>query len=65
MREEITVEISPSGDVKISVKGVKGKSCKALTKGLEAEFGDVQNTHTTGEFNEVEQVSQTGQKAKS
>jgi len=57
MKEEIVVEISPSGDVKISVKGIKGKSCKALTKGLEAEFGDVQSTHTTGEFNETEQKS--------
>ena len=50
--EEITVEISPSGDVKISVKGVKGKSCKELTKNLEEALGDVKESKTTREYNE-------------
>ena len=50
--EEITVEISPSGDVKISVKGVKGKSCKELTKKLEEALGDVKESKTTREYNE-------------
>ena len=55
MSEEITVTISPDGIVKVSVKGVKGKSCKALTKGLEAALGEVEHTAQTGEFNETAQ----------
>jgi hypothetical protein len=54
MAEEIVVEISPQGEVKVSVKGVKGKSCKDLTKNLEAAFGAVTEVTKTGEFNEPE-----------
>jgi len=56
MSEEIIVEINPQGEVKVSVKGVKGKSCKDLTKNLEAAFGSVTETKKTGEFNESEQT---------
>ena len=55
MSEEITVTISPDGNVKVSVKGVKGKSCKALTKGLEAALGDVEHSQVTREIYETEQ----------
>ena len=55
MSEEITVTITPDGNVKVSVKGIKGKSCKALTKGLEAAFGDAEHTAQTGEFYEPQQ----------
>lgn len=55
--EEIIVDISPEGEVKISVKGVKGKSCKDLTKALEAALGDVKESKTTREY--TENVQQT------
>jgi hypothetical protein len=51
--EEIMVKITPQGDVKVSVKGVKGKSCKDMTKALEAAFGDVQSSATTSEYLEA------------
>jgi hypothetical protein len=57
MAEEIIVEVSPQGEVKVSVKGVKGKSCKDMTKALEAAFGDVQSSVKTSEFNETPLVS--------
>jgi hypothetical protein len=59
MAEEITVAISPSGDVKVSVKGIKGKACKALTKHLEESFGDAQKSDTTPEYYEPERKVST------
>lgn len=50
--EEVKVEISPSGEVKISVNGVKGSSCKSLTKNLELALSDEQQTKPTKEFYE-------------
>ena len=55
--EEITVEINPQGEVKVSVKGVKGKSCTMLTKELEAALGDIEHTQVTREFIEHEQTT--------
>ena len=56
MSEEITVTIAPDGEVKVSVKGVKGKACKALTKGLEAALGEVGHSQATKEAYESEQT---------
>jgi len=53
--EQIIVTISPSGEVQVSVNGVKGKRCKDLTKNLESALGNVKETHTTREYNEHEQ----------
>lgn len=50
MAKEIIVEATPSGDVTISVNGVKGKSCKELTKKLEAALGKVAKVETTKEY---------------
>jgi len=34
----ITIEVSPSGEAKIEVDGVKGGSCKDITKPFEALY---------------------------
>ncbi len=39
--EEMTINIGPDGEVQITVKGVKGKSCKDVTKQIEAALGKV------------------------
>jgi hypothetical protein len=50
------MKVSPTGETEISVKGVKGKSCKALTKNLEEALGGVSKTTETREFHESEQT---------
>jgi hypothetical protein len=45
----ITIE---NGVPTIEVKGAKGKSCKDITKALEANLGDVAETKATGEMYE-------------
>jgi len=39
--EEIEVFIEPDGNVRIEVRGVKGKSCLDVTKDLEKALGEV------------------------
>ena len=50
----ITIE---GGSPKISVLGVKGKSCKDLTRELEAALGETTESKPTNEF--YEQAKQT------
>jgi len=49
--EKITVEISPTGETKISVTGVRGKKCLQLTEELERELGKA-DVELTGEYYE-------------
>jgi hypothetical protein len=53
MEEEITIEISPTGDTTVSVKGVKGTSCRDLTKNIEKALGTVTSDKPTPEMREV------------
>jgi hypothetical protein len=54
--QEIDVFISPEGEVKIEVRGVKGKKCLEITRGLEnALGGKVVLREHTDEFNQNEQ----------
>lgn len=55
MREQIATSIDTAGNIKVEVKGVKGKSCVALTKGLESELGTVLMDVKTGEYNAARQ----------
>ena len=50
--QSITYTISPSGKVEIVVEGVKGSSCKDLTKVIENQLGDVEKVEFTGEYYE-------------
>ena len=54
---EIDIDIKPDGTFSFGVKGVKGKSCKEVTKFLE-ELGDLINSETTSEYFE-EEVQET------
>lgn len=48
--EKIIIRIKPDATTTIEVNGVKGASCKDLTKGLEEALGAVQSEEKTGEF---------------
>ncbi len=50
MSGTIEVVIDAQGNPTVSVKGVAGKSCKDLTKGIEAALGTVTGTANTREF---------------
>ena len=52
----VTIE---NGVPHIEVKGCKGKTCKDITRQLEASLGDVESTKPTTEF--YEQAQQNNQ----
>lgn len=52
MREEITITIDAQGNVEVSVKGVKGQGCKALTREIEKALGKVTADKKTREYHE-------------
>lgn len=56
MAGEIVVNFDENGETIISVNGVKGKSCKDVTKFLERELGKVVEDKNTKEYYEVEKV---------
>ncbi|MBX9771309.1 MAG: DUF2997 domain-containing protein [Candidatus Obscuribacterales bacterium] len=47
---EIEVEISPSGEVQVHVKGVKGKQCLSITNELESLLGGDVSREFTEEY---------------
>lgn len=55
MAEEIKVTIDRKGGISYTVKGVKGKSCKELTKAIDA-LGTVTESKNTAEFCELPQA---------
>lgn len=55
--ETINVVIQPDGALTYEVKGVKGKSCKDLTKAIDA-LGTVTGTKTTSEYCELPSIGQ-------
>jgi hypothetical protein len=52
--QEILMDFDENDNPVISVKGVKGKSCKDVTKGIEQALGKVISSQTTPEYNERE-----------
>ena len=56
MAGEIVVNFDENGEAIISVNGVKGKSCKDVTKFLEKELGKVVEEKKTKEYYETEKV---------
>lgn len=51
--QELDVTIWPNGEIKIEVRGVKGPSCLAVTRELEALLGDdVRERDLTDEYRE-------------
>jgi len=53
--EEIVIRVGKDGKINLNVAGIKGGSCKDLTKALEKAFGSVVDTKNTGEFYEQQQ----------
>jgi hypothetical protein len=51
---EITIEVPLDGEMTVSVTGAKGRSCKELTRELEA-LGRVTSTEETREMYEREE----------
>ena len=53
-KKEIEIIIDKSGEVKLTVKGAKGKSCLDLSKFLEDGLGEVRERKHTPDFYEKE-----------
>ncbi len=55
VKQELEITITPQGDVRIEVIGVKGKSCVDLTKPLEDALGsEVESRTYTSTYYEYE-----------
>ena len=52
MTEEITVDISPEGVVKMDAKGFKGKGCEVLMSEIENALGKVAKVNLKPEYHE-------------
>lgn len=50
--EKITVKISAAGEIEFDVQGVRGKSCKDLTRAIE-DLGQVVESKNTAEYCQV------------
>ena len=50
MRQELQIEITPDGEVKLTVKGAPGGECLELTKKLEEELGIIVEREMTSEY---------------
>lgn len=53
MSEEIIVIIDETGEPKLEVKGVKGKTCKDFSKALEQALGNTTKDTNTTEYYEA------------
>lgn len=62
VRHEIEIEITPSGEVKLQVKGVAGAECLELTRRLEEELGLVVEREKTSEYYQAETEGRTSVK---
>lgn len=50
MPSQITIDISPQGDITVGVKGVSGQSCTDLTKKIEDALGATSKDVKTPDF---------------
>ena len=53
-KQELEIEISDTGEVKINVVGAKGKSCLDITKDLEESLGVIKSFEKKAEFYQQE-----------
>ena len=54
-QREFDITIGPGGEVKLHVRGFKGKSCLEVVKMFEKVVGKVQSQQLTSEFYEPEE----------
>jgi hypothetical protein len=52
MKPSITVEVSPTGDIRIEGHGFKGPECEAATRFLEQALGIVRAKQRKPEYNQ-------------
>jgi hypothetical protein len=57
-KEELEITISPEGQIKVHIKGIKGKKCSDLMKKLEKELGFISEQKYTSEYYEQEDSTQ-------
>ena len=57
--QEIIIEISPTGDVKVEGKNIEGPDCKKLTAEIEQALGSVQSVKHKPEFHRQRQATIT------
>lgn len=50
MNEKVTITIAPDGSPTIHVEGIKGPSCKDITRAVEKALGTVKSDKNTAEF---------------
>jgi hypothetical protein len=53
-QHEVEITISKNGEVKVHIKGAKGKSCLAYSKWLTEVIGKVKDEQLTSEYYEPE-----------
>lgn len=53
-RHELEVTVTPSGEVKVEVRGAKGKACMQYVELFEERVGRVKRKQVTSEFYEPE-----------
>jgi hypothetical protein len=63
MAEEIYVDFDAEDDPVVTVKGVKGRACKDLTRSLEKALGTVISDKPTPEMREEDPAHGAGSKA--
>jgi len=58
---EIVIRVGKDGKLNLNVNGVKGSSCKDLTKGLEKALGVTETSKNTNDYYEQEQTVENTQ----
>jgi len=56
-QHDIDIEISKTGEVKVSIRGVKGKGCLKYAEFLAQLIGEVKSQQLTSEYYEPEEVA--------
>ena len=64
MGHNIRVRIGPDGQIEVSVDGLKGASCKDVTKAVEKALGATTSDANTPEFNQIGSTVQIKQGGK-
>jgi Protein of unknown function (DUF2997) len=61
-QEELVIEISPAGELRVEVKGAGGKRCLDYLEVFQRLLGPVREQHLTPEYYEAEMQAQAQQK---
>jgi hypothetical protein len=57
--QEIIIDISPTGDIKLEGNNIEGPDCKKLTEGIEEALGVVTASKKTPEYHRSRSVGIT------